>query len=130
MTLLDTHALVWWLDNPSKLSHIAKKTIEEEFEDKNLFVSSITIWEIAMLVKKNKLKLKFELKDWINRINLIPEIKSIPIDNEIAYKSVSVDIFHADPADRIIVATAMSLNCPIITKDAKIRKYKLVKSIW
>jgi PIN domain nuclease of toxin-antitoxin system len=58
-------------------------------------------------------------------------MKFLPVDNEIARLSVSLPgKFHSDPADRMIVATARFLGAPLVTKDAKIRKYRHVKTVW
>lgn len=131
MIVLDTHVLIWWVDNPNKLSGKAKKAIEEEKSKKGILVSSISVFEIYMLVKKNKLELISNPDVWLGKIESLPFIKFIPVDNKIAAYSVNLpDFYHKDPADRIIIATALNEGVKLITADKKILNYPLVQSIW
>lgn len=130
MILLDTQSLVWWIGVPDKISARAKKAIKKEAKNK-ILVSAISIWETCLLVKKDKLDLSMEVESWIENIEKIPYFEFIPVDNEIASKSVMLpEPFHKDPADRIIVATARQYGATIITSDEKIRKYPHVQSVW
>jgi len=131
MILLDTHALLWWVNDPKKLSFKAAKKINEEKSDGIIFVSSISVWEISLLIKKNRLGLNLEAQDWFKEIETLPFIQFVPIDNHIAAKSVNLPgEFHSDPADRIIVATAREKGADLVTSDEKIRKYQHVQTIW
>lgn len=131
MILIDTHVLLWWLSNPEQLSKKAIHTIEKTISDDTIYVSSISAWEIAMLVEKKRLVLTMGVNDWIIRSEALPFIKFVPINNSIAIKSVQLqgDI-HSDPADRIIVATALLMNAQLVTKDERLRKYQHIKTIW
>ncbi len=72
-----------------------------------------------------------EVADWIKKSEMLPFVNFIPVDNSIAVKSVNLpQPFHSDPADRIIIATAISLGASLITKDERILKYPHVKTIW
>jgi PIN domain nuclease of toxin-antitoxin system len=89
------------------------------------------VWEVAFLVMRNRLKLTMQVSDWIHKSELLPFMKFVPVTNSIALRSVNLPTpLHNDPADRIIIATAMSLGASVITKDEKIRNYPHVKSIW
>ena len=131
MILLDTHALLWWVNDPKKLSFKAAKKINEEKAEGIIFVSSISVWEISLLIKKNRLGLNLDAQDWFKEIETLPFIQFVPIDNHIAAKSVNLPgEFHSDPADRIIVATAREKGADLVTSDEKIRKYQHVQTIW
>lgn len=131
MILLDTHTLIWWLKNSPKLSSKARSAISKSLKDKSVFVSSISIWEICMLFKNGEIEFGMDITEWIKQLENTPEITFVPVDNEVASKSVFLQNFtHKDPADRIIVATALSLGCPLVTKDSKIHAYKKVESVW
>ena len=72
-----------------------------------------------------------EFSDWIEKSEMLPFFEFIPVDNSVAIKSVNLpQPLHSDPADRIIIATAISLGAPIVTKDEKILNYSQVKTIW
>lgn len=132
MIILDTHALIWFASDPAKLSKVALKAIETEIQAKTpIFISSISIWEICQLVQKKRIDFSIPLDQLIDTLNQTKEYKFISIDNKIAYEScVLPGQFHADPADRIIVATARVLGAKLVTKDQKIRRYKHVQSLW
>lgn len=131
MILLDTHILVWWISNPEKLSEKAKKSIEKEQKSGTILISAISVWEIYLLVKKGRLRFTVDTQIWFDTIEHLPFVRFIPIDNQIAAKSVTLQgEFHADPADRMIVATAREKGASLITADERILKYQHVKAIW
>jgi PIN domain nuclease of toxin-antitoxin system len=131
MIVLDTHAWIWFTSNPEALSQKATKVGEAAVKEKNLLISSISAWEVALLVKKGRLKLTMDVTDWIAKSENLPFIQFIPVTNSIAVKSVNLPPpLHPDPADRIIIATALSTGSPIVTKDKKISDYSHVKTIW
>lgn len=131
MIVLDTHALIWWISDPGKLSAKAGSAISKAKKEKSIYVSSISVWEIAMLVNKKRLKLRYEVNEWLRKIEALPFIKFLPVNNKVAVDSVLLSGKPpTDPADRIIIATAMDLDCPLISGDRKIRRYRQVKTIW
>jgi PIN domain nuclease of toxin-antitoxin system len=131
--VLDTHALIWWVNGDVQLSAKARKAIQREIssEEGQVFISAITTWEIALLIHKGRLTLTMDVNDWIDTVAAIEGVRFVPIDNEIAIQSVRLPgDFHADPADRMIVALARHLSVSLVTSDAMIRAYKHVKTIW
>jgi len=131
MIVLDTHAWIWWVSSPEYLSETAKQTIDEAATGKNIFISSISAWEIAILVSRGRLKLTMKPADWVAASEALPFFDFVPVSNSIALKSVQLPgILHNDPADRIIIATAVSLGATLVTKDEKIRNYPHVKTVW
>lgn len=131
MILLDTHVLIWWLSNPEKLSPKADQAIEHAINSDAAYVSSISAWEVAMLVRRGRLELTMDVKDWLAIAESLPYLRFVPVNNRIAVNSVNLQDFeYADPADRIIIATTISLKASLITKDDKILSYNHVKSVW
>ena len=133
MIVLDTHALVWWVNGDSQLSPNAKIAIENEqsTDDGIVLVSAISAWEIAMLVKAARLTLTMAVDDWLETASAIEGVRFVPVDNDVGVESTRLPgDFHKDPADRMIVALARHLNAPLVTADTKIRAYKHVQSIW
>jgi len=129
--VLDTHTLLWWVNDPSTLSMPAKKAIDSAVESMSVHVSCISAWEIALLVEHGRLRLALDVRDWICRCEALPFLTFVPLDNAIAVESVRLPDFpHADPADRIIAATALSLGAVLVTKDDKLQNYPHVKTIW
>jgi len=129
--VLDTHAWVWLANNPESLSKEAKKAVDAAIEEKEVLVSSISAWEVALLGAKKRLKLTMEVEDWIVKYEALPFIRFVPVDNYLAVKSVRLpEPLHGDPADRIIIATSIASGAPLITKDERILNYPHVKTIW
>ena len=131
MILLDTHTWVWWVSNPDRLSASARQAIDRTAATGEIYVSSISTWEVALLVHRQRLTLTMDVNDWVARSERLPFIRFIPVDNAIAIKSVGLPgPFHSDPADRIIVATAIVSGTPLVTKDTRIQDYPHVETIW
>ena len=132
MIVIDTHILVWWVSGVETLSTAAKKAIKNTLSNSGeVLVSSISAWEIAMLVEKGSLVLSMDVESWLDEVSQIDGVRFLPIDNEIGVKSTALPgEFHKDPADRMIVATARKLAVPLVTADEKILQYEHVKTIW
>ena len=131
MILLDTHVLVWWMDSPQKLSKNALREFENARKGHEVCVSSISFWEIALLVKEGRINFSMGFENWIEIVENFSFIRFIPVDNFIAINSVNLSYFsNKDPADRIIVATALNLGAKLITRDRRILKYKGVQAVW
>lgn len=131
MIVIDTHTLLWWVSGDKELSKAATKAIKQALAKSEVIISSITIWEISMLIEKNRISLSMDIESWAEEVAEIKGVRFIPVDNEIGIKSTQLPgEFHKDPADRIIVATARKLAVPLVTIDEKIRQYPHVQTIW
>jgi hypothetical protein len=119
--VLDTHVLLWALLQPEELSEDIKQIINSAQENSQLLLSSISLWEIAMLKLKKRINIYEPIKDFLESISNINGLAIKDISPEIAAESIALmDEFHGDPADRIIVATAKSYGATLITRDQKI----------
>ena len=132
MIVIDTHVLVWWVSGDKYLSKPAFEAINEAIaDDSEIIVSSISAWEIAMLIEKGRLVLSMDIESWLDEVSQIDGVRFMPVDNEIGIKStVLPGEFHKDPADRMIVATARKFAVPLVTADEKIIEYEHVTTIW
>jgi len=130
--VLDTHVLIWWVNDSKQLSSTGKRAINKALKRREeILISSISAWEIIMLVKKDRLTLTMDVNDWIVTTAAIESVRYIPVDNTVAMQSVVLPgEFHSDPADRMIVALARHYSAPLVTADQRILAYEHVKTIW
>ena len=122
MTLVvDTHALVWWVSGSRKLSAGAGKTLARAVRSGPVHVSAISIFEICLLVRRGRLELTTGLSQWLGALRVLPEVVIEPLTGDIAELAASYgQNMSADPADRMIVATAAQLQAKPISADAAI----------
>lgn len=128
--LLDTHVIIWTLLKPDELSSKVHSIIDLAQQEQRLLISSISLWEIAMLKSKKRINIYEPLKDFLQSIIDIDGIKLIDITAKIAAESVILtDDFHGDPADRLITATAISESAILLTRDEKILSWAQLGNI-
>ncbi|MFH1813052.1 MAG: type II toxin-antitoxin system VapC family toxin [Pseudomonadota bacterium] len=132
MIVLDTHALLWWANGErAQLSAAAASAIDAELDGGQILVSSMSAWELAMLVERGRVALSMDIASWLDTLSRIDAVQMVPVDSEIAVKSAQLPgDFHKDPTDRIIVATARKFAAPLVSADEKIRSYPHVRAIW
>ena len=139
MILLDTHALIWWAnDDRLRLSANALAAIDEAIEcagrpggSSGLLVSAISCWEVAMLVNRGRLALSLDVERWLALLASHPAVRFLALDPAVAVAATRLpEPFHADPADRFLVAQARELGIPLLSADSKIRSYGHVRSLW
>ena len=129
--VLDTCAWLWLCSAPEKLSSGAGEAIRKEKRRSGLIVSVFSAWEIAKLVEKRKLRFSVSCRQWIDEAVRAEGVTLHPLTPEICVESMELPgLFHGDPADQIIVATARVLSVPLITADRKILDYSHVPSLW
>ncbi len=124
--LLDTHTLIWFLNGDKRLS-VKAKTIIEDLDNVN-FISIASIWEIAIKVSLDKIKLPQGFKYFLE---LVEEngFELLPISMEHTVTLSKLKFIHRDPFDRLLVAQSKNNSLTIITKDENIQKYD-VPTIW
>lgn len=130
-TFLDTHAWVWWVTNDRRLSSKSRKTIEAGALKQGVWISAISIWEIAKKVEKGQLALDRPLRRWLEAALAQPGLLVAELTQDILVDSCELPKpFHGDPADQIIVATVRCHQGRLVTKDTALRRYPHVISIW
>ena len=131
MIVLDTGVWLAWTSGPSRLSSRVVKLIAEEEKRQGILVSAISLWEVAVKSALGKLVLDRDVRAWIHFASSYPGVSVVPIDASDAVESTILPgNFHEDPADRMIIALARRLECPIVTGDPAMRAYRYVKTIW
>jgi len=131
MILLDTHAWIWWLTNPERLPSKATKAIREAMKNYRVAISSMSVWEIAMLCAKGRLEFATDYREFIRQTEKLAFVQFVAPDNTILVNSVNLpDYAGRDPADRIIIATANHLSATLISKDDTMREYRQVRTLW
>ncbi len=121
--LIDTHVAVWLAQGDSRIEK-RRRVLQVAYEKQRLFVSAISAWEIGMLVAKERLSLPKSPLMWFDELVSKFGLQVIDVNSQIAMQSNFLPgKFHGDPADRIIIATAQSLNSVLITADKAIIAY-------
>ena len=131
MILLDTHALVWWIADPKRIPAKATRAIAAALrKEETLAVSSFSVWEIALLSRLGRLKLSMDVDVWLDKVESLPALAFYSVDSRIARRSVGLVLETRDPADRIIVATAVEHGATLVTGDERMHSYAGVKTVW
>ncbi len=125
--LFDTHSLVFW-DNKEAVSEDYIKFFDKQDQKDNIYVSSISFWEIALLVKKGRIEIK-DIQAWKNELLSNTNIRLIdPSATELINSTLLPD-HHKDPFDRVLITQANNKNLLLVTKDQAIKEYD-VSVFW
>jgi PIN domain nuclease of toxin-antitoxin system len=127
--ILDTHIWVWWNQRDPQLSQCQKSAIEDA-RSQGIGVCTITLVEIARLVQRGRITLPKPVQQWFDMALAQEGVTLISITPSISIDSVTLPgTFQRDPADRLIVATARTYDCPLVTADREILAYPYVKLV-
>jgi len=121
--VLDTHIWIWLINGDAQIEK--SKLLQLILSSSpHLLISVISVWEIAMLESKKRIKLPYDINEWVRRALNAPGIRLIPLSPEIAVESTRLgEDFHGDPADRMIVASAKLQQASLATADQNILTY-------
>jgi PIN domain nuclease of toxin-antitoxin system len=115
--LLDTHVLLWWLDDPAKLSPLSEAAIRDQ--ENAVYVSAATAWEIAIKKALGKLAAPDNLGEVLHDCQFVPI--SVTVEHTLALGALP--LYHHDPFDRMLVAQATVEGLMIVTRDSNILRY-------
>lgn len=127
MLLLDTHILLWWINGTAgKLPSSLVTTIEDA---ESLAVSAISCFEIEWLARHGRIELEISLDEWFSGVFSDAGVNCLPITAEIARLAASLPEHHKDPQDRLIIATSIIHNLPVISADKQFLLYDKINSL-
>ena len=118
MVVLDTHVLIHDALAPARLSRRARRFLDSQ----PLACSDISLWEVGMLVAKGRVAVEARIEQFLEDIIRARNLRVLPITPGIAALAQSPEFSHADPADRIIAATAIAHRARLLTADARLRR--------
>lgn len=131
MIILDTHVIIWDALSPEKISEKAKESISHANQGDGIFLCDICLWEIAMLMKKKRINVETSYQSFIRLILDSNKYIIHGITAEVAELSVNFPkTINKDPADRIIAATSIHNNAPLLTADENLIKAPEITTIW
>jgi PIN domain nuclease of toxin-antitoxin system len=116
--LLDTHIWIWSVLDPDKLSARVKKEMTNS--ENQLWLSSISVWELILLHRKRRVELDAELGPWISRNLDTLKLNEAPLTIDVALAAPAVNLPHGDPADHFLVATAKVFGLTLVTADERL----------
>jgi PIN domain nuclease of toxin-antitoxin system len=127
--VLDTHAWLWWLAAPERLSDRARDSIDQA---PSIGVSTLSAWEIATLVARGRISLDRDVSLWVRQGLAGDRVESLPPSAEVAVAAGLLDTrsFPGDPVDRLIYATARSAGATLLTRDEAIRAFDPASTLW
>jgi PIN domain nuclease of toxin-antitoxin system len=127
--VLDTHAWLWWLAAPERLSGAAGEAIDQA---PSIGVSTLSAWEIATLVARGRMSLDRDVSLWVRQGLADARVESLAPSAEVAVAAGLLDArsFPGDPVDRLIYATARSAGATLITRDTAIREFDSASTLW
>ena len=120
--LLDTHVWIWSAIDPARLKKDVAKALDDA--DNELWLSPISIWELSVLVKKQRIELDDDVQVWVQRALNTAKFREAPLTNDVVLRESSIRFSHRDPADHFIAASAMVFNLTLVTADPRLLKLK------
>jgi PIN domain nuclease of toxin-antitoxin system len=129
--VLDTHTWMWWVTTDRRLSRRAAGAIRRAQTHGDLWLSMFSIWEVAKKIEKGQLALDRPLDVWLDAALDVEGLHLAEVTRPILVDSCRLPPpFHGDPADQILVATARTLGAALVTRDARLRDYPHVRTLW
>jgi PIN domain nuclease of toxin-antitoxin system len=122
----DTHALLWWIADDVRLSAKARDVMNRV----PVGIAVITCWEIAFLAARGRIALDDHITNWWHDVMALPSTVLLPLTIEVAATAASLPDPIRDPADRLIVSTALHQGVPLVTRDERIHAAGVVQTIW
>lgn len=119
MIFLDTHVLIWLDQDSARLGENTRRMAENALAEDAAAVSAISFWEVAMLVRKGRIRTSIDLSQWRTEL-LEAGLVELPIDGETGVQAAHLDELHGDPADRLIVAGALRTGSTLVTADDRL----------
>ena len=126
MIVLDTHAWVWSVDAPHRLSKVARRAIDRS---DRIGVATISVFELAQLVHRRRLTIDAPLRAWVGEALASGRVEPLLLTPEVALDAAQLQ-FESNPADRIIYATARAADAQLVTRDERLRAFDPQLTVW
>jgi PIN domain nuclease of toxin-antitoxin system len=120
--VLDTHVLVWAVNDDRKLGRKARARIERFWADGKVAVPAIAFWEVGLLQTRGRLRLPTSIGEWRDAL-LQSGVVELPLDGSVAVRALELVGLHDDPADRFIVAAALVNDAELVTADERLLQW-------
>jgi PIN domain nuclease of toxin-antitoxin system len=117
--LLDTHTVVWLLEGSPSLGRNARAICDGALNDGEVWISTVSIYELGVLIGRGRLTDLRPLEQWRENIRAVGIVER-PLDGALAARAAALQDFHYDPADRMIIGTALAGGLALVTADRKI----------
>jgi PIN domain nuclease of toxin-antitoxin system len=129
MIVLDTHAWIWWLSEPERLSAAAREALEGA---RSIGVSTVSCWELATKVSEGHLSLDRPVRVWVQQALARERTEVVPLTPEVAMTAAELSErgFKGDSADRLIAASSVERAATLVTRDARMHAFEGVKTVW
>jgi PIN domain nuclease of toxin-antitoxin system len=123
--LLDTHIALWLDSGDDALRPPTRALIDDCWQNGGtILLSAVSVWEIALLVDIRRIELDLPVEEWITRFVERPGVEALPLGHSAASRSYRLyQLEHRDPADRLLIASAIELACPLVTYDERILRF-------
>lgn len=125
--LIDTHTLIWAMDDPTKLSGLATTALQDPSND--LLLSAATVWELAIKIGQGKLTLSLPYRQWMDKAIADLELTILSVTVEYAERQASLPTHHKDPFDRLILSQALVEGVSVVCADAIFDNYGVTR-LW
>jgi len=125
LLILDTHVWIWLINGDERIRESGfLEAVDRAVQDSSIKIPAICLWEVSMLAAKRRITLAESTLEWLIHASSAPGVSIFPLTPAIAHESTALPgLFHGDPADRMIVATARNVNGTLLTFDKLILKY-------
>lgn len=128
MTILDTHAWIWWVSEPARLGSKARRQLSDA---RRIGVPAICCLEVAALAARERISLDRPVLAWMQDALALPRVELMALTPAVAVRAAALPpAFPGDPADRLIVATTVIEGGVLVTRDAAIRAAAIVETVW
>jgi PIN domain nuclease of toxin-antitoxin system len=124
--VLDTHAWLWWVDAPRKLSRAANRAIDRA---DRIGVCTVSVLELVGLAERRRIRLKTPTRTWVANALGRDRVEPLPLMTDVAVDAAELR-FVRDPIDRIIYATARAADAQLVTRDERLRRFDPERILW
>jgi PIN domain nuclease of toxin-antitoxin system len=127
MIVLDTHAWIWWASDPARLGRKGRAAIDAA---DRIGVPAVCCFEVAAAAARGRIGLDRAPLEWLEQALALPRVRLLPLTPAVSVRATQLGGFHGDPADRLIVATAILESATLVSRDHNIRGYPSVTTVW